>query len=133
MDDKESPIKDANELKMVNEQRVCDEVYEFCDVCDMELINHPDEEACPPHPGYVKVFQVCPVCQCQSPTREHVALHFIHELIEVVSQVQLGLPAIFGGSFSLWTLGREFLGFPLEIQIGVSFWPDFIGKIITDS
>ena len=35
-----------------------EEVYEFCDVCDMELINHPDEEACPPHDGYVKVFQV---------------------------------------------------------------------------
>ena len=91
MDDKESPIKDANKLKMVNEQRVCDEVYEFCDVCDMELINHPDEEACPPHPGYVKVFQVCPVCQCQSPTREHVALHFIQELVEVVSQVHTDL------------------------------------------
>ena len=45
-----------------------EEVYEFCDVCDMELINHPDEEACPPHDGYVKVFQVSasppPPCSC---------------------------------------------------------------------
>jgi len=63
-----------------------EENYEFCDVCDMELINHPDEEACPPHQGYVKLFKVCPICEKSQPTREHVALHFLDELLEVVSQ-----------------------------------------------
>ena len=29
---------------------------EFCDVCSMELINHPDELPCPPHDGYVREY-----------------------------------------------------------------------------
>ena len=57
---------------------------EFCDICSMELINHPDEVPCPPHDGYVKEHAMCPVCCQNQPTREHVASHFLQELIEFV-------------------------------------------------
>ena len=57
---------------------------EFCDVCSMELINHPDELPCPPHDGYVREYSMCPVCCTGQPTREHVATHFMEELLEVV-------------------------------------------------
>ena len=57
---------------------------EFCDVCSMELINHPDEMPCPPHDGYVREYSMCPVCCSSQPTREHVASHFMEELLEVI-------------------------------------------------
>ena len=57
---------------------------EFCDICSMELINHPDEVPCPPHEGYVKEYSMCPVCCKSQPTREHVADHFMEELLDVV-------------------------------------------------
>ena len=57
---------------------------EFCDVCSMELINHPDEMPCPPHEGYKKEYSMCPVCCKSQPTREHVATHFMQELLQVV-------------------------------------------------
>ena len=57
---------------------------EFCDICSMELINHADEEPCEPHEGYVKTYKFCRVCDAREPTREHVARHFLPELLEVV-------------------------------------------------
>ena len=78
-------IMDDHE-EVENKENSHEEKFEFCDVCDMELINHPDEEACPPHEGYVKAYPQCPVCEKSQPTREHVALHFLDELLEVVSQ-----------------------------------------------
>ena len=57
---------------------------EFCDVCSMELINHPDEMPCPPYDGYTPEYSMCPVCCSSKPTREHVATHFMEELLEVV-------------------------------------------------
>ena len=64
---------------------------EFCDVCSMELINHPDEMPCPPHEGYVKEYSMCPVCCKGQPTREHVASHFMQELFEVVREMETPL------------------------------------------
>ena len=68
-----------------------DDNPEFCDVCSMELINHPDEMPCPPHEGYVKEYSMCPVCCRSQPTREHVATHFMQELLEVVREFETPL------------------------------------------
>ena len=67
------------------------DLAEFCDVCSMELINHPDELPCPPHEGYVKEYSMCPVCCTSQPTREHVANHFMKELLDVVKEFEPSL------------------------------------------
>ena len=61
-----------------------DETCEFCDLCGMELEHHPDYQPCPPEEGFKKDFQICPVCSKKEPTKEHVARHFLKELLEIV-------------------------------------------------
>ena len=50
----------------------------------MELEHHPDYQPCPPEEGFKKDFQICPVCSKKEPTKEHVARHFLKELLEIV-------------------------------------------------
>ena len=61
-----------------------DETCEFCDLCGMELEHHPDYQPCPPEEGFKQEFDSCPVCSKKEPTKEHVARHFLNELLEIV-------------------------------------------------
>ena len=63
-----------------------DEVLEFCDLCNMEIEHHQDNQPCPTDETYVKEFKTCPICDKIQPTREHVAKHFMEELKEVVEK-----------------------------------------------
>ena len=50
----------------------------------MELEHHPNSQPCPLDDTYVKTFEKCPICDKLQPNSEHVAKHFIQELVEVV-------------------------------------------------
>lgn len=85
-DDGEVDDYGDDENQRLNTTAVVTEEDEFCDVCSMELINHPDELPCPQplQGGSTRVHQVCPVCGMAKPSREHVARHYMKELKAVI-------------------------------------------------
>ena len=56
-----------------------EEPHEFCDVCGLENDGAP---CC--NTDEAMTFDACPVCDVQTPSREHVSRHFVNELVEVV-------------------------------------------------
>ena len=61
-----------------------EEPHEFCDVCGLEVSTHDDGAPCCPDEDGPMTFDACPVCDVQTPSREHVSRHFVNELVEVV-------------------------------------------------
>ena len=58
---------------------------EFCDVCGLEISTHNDGSHCRPSEDDAPMtFDSCPVCDAETPSREHVSRHFVNELVEVV-------------------------------------------------
>merc|ERR1719323_1306822 len=76
-DNEEEHIKKMEESLIKDQKEEDNEVLEFCDLCDMELEHHPDNQPCPPDETYVKEFKTCPICDKIQPTREHVAKPYI--------------------------------------------------------
>jgi len=60
-------------------------------VCSMELIHHADDKPCEPTPDYSRAYKYCRICDRKNPSREHVARHFLPELLEVVEGLENSL------------------------------------------